>query len=162
MPKCYTKGSVRKGWFFVSNHFDPGPPLKPEDEFCACQPPSGTEYVKASGAGLLVTLAGGAAWFGVVLVTGRLWGFTTILVGLAAGWLINRAAGSHRSLGLGIISGAATVLATLCGYGLLWLPTLADRPVDRQFSWYDLLMVGLGAFMAYRLAGPTPKSNDKF
>lgn len=144
----------------MSNHFDPGPPLKPEDEFCACQPPSGAEYAKAAGAALLTVLIGGAGWFGVVLATHRLWGFTTVLVGLAAGWAVNKAAGSHRSLSLGLIGGVATVLATVCGYVLLYLPSLAERPVDRQFSWYDLIMVGLGVFMAYRLAGPKPKAKD--
>ncbi|HWI60852.1 MAG TPA: hypothetical protein VNT75_03340 [Symbiobacteriaceae bacterium] len=144
----------------MSNHFTPGPPLKPEDEFCACEPPSGGEYAKAVGAAFLIVLLGGGGWFGVVLATHRLWGFTTVLVGLAAGWAVNRAAGSHRSPSLGIIGGVATVLATFCGYLLLWLPMLGEAPLDRELSWYDLIMIGLGAFVAYRLSGPKPKSNN--
>ncbi|HYF92675.1 MAG TPA: hypothetical protein VD969_10510 [Symbiobacteriaceae bacterium] len=144
----------------MSNHYNPGPPLRPEDEFCACQPPSGAEYAKAAGVGVLTVALGGAAWFGIVLATHKLWGFTTVVVGLVAGWAVNRSAGTHRSISLGIIGGAATVLATICGYALLWLPFVDGAAVDRQFSWYDLLMVSLGAFMAYRLAGPKPKAND--
>lgn len=144
----------------MSNHFRPGPPLRPEDEFCACEPPTSFEYVKAAGTAFLILLLGSAGWFGVVLATQRLWGFTTVLIGLFAGWAIHRAAGSHRSLWLGIIGGVTTMLATAAGYGLLWLPMLADAPIDRQFSWYDLIMIGLGAFVAYRLAGPKPTAKD--
>ncbi|MDF2626894.1 MAG: hypothetical protein K0R39_725 [Symbiobacteriaceae bacterium] len=145
----------------MSNHFDPGPPLTPDKEFCACEPPSGTEYLRATGVAFLTALLGGIAWFAVVLFTHRLWGFTTVLIGLVAGWAINRSAGNHRSVMLGVFGVVATAFATLGGYLLLWLPFVSERTVDRSFSWYDVLMMGLGGFMAYRLAGPKPKAKDE-
>lgn len=145
----------------MSNHFDPGPPLRPEDEFCVCEPPSATEYLKAAATAFLTTLVGSGVWFGVVLFTHRLLGFTTVLVGLAAGWAIHRSAGRHRSVLLGVFGGAATVFATLGGYLLLWLPFIREGTVDRSFSLYDFLMIVLGAFMAYRLAGPKPRAKDE-
>jgi hypothetical protein len=145
----------------LSNHFDPGPPLKPEDEFCACEPPSGTEYVKAAATAFLLTMVGSGAWFAVVLYTHRLLGFTSVLIGLVAGWAINRAAGNHRSVTLGIFGSLSTVFATLGGYLLLWLPFIREGTVDRSFSLYDFLMILLGAFMAYRLAGPKPRAKDE-
>ena len=141
--------------------FDPGPPLTPEPEFCECEPPSGLEYAKAVGMAGAAVLLGGLGWFGVVLATQRLWGFTTVVIGVVAGWAINRAAGRHRSIGLGIIGGVATVFAAITGYSLLWLPFVSGIGVDRQLSWYDMVMGGLGSFVAYRLAGPKAKAKDK-
>lgn len=145
----------------MSNRYDPGPPLKPEEEFCACEPPSDTEYVKAAATAFLLTMVGGGTWFAVVLLTHRQWGFTTVLIGLAAGWAINQAAGKHRSIMLGVFGSLATVFATFGGYLLLWLPFVREGTVDRSFSLYDFLMIGLGAFMAYRLAGPKPRAKDE-
>jgi len=144
----------------VGRPLDPGPPLTPDPEFCSCEPPSGTEYAKASGMTVLAVLLGGLGWFLVVLVTQRLWGFTTVIVGVAAGWAINQAAGRHRSVTLGAMSAGATLFAAATGYALLWLPFVGGMGIDRQLSWYDLIMSGLGCFVAYRLAGPKAKAND--
>jgi hypothetical protein len=143
----------------VGTHFNPGPPLKPEDEFCACEPPSAAEYVKAAGITMLTVLLGGPAWAAAVVVTHRLWAITTVMVGLAAGWTVNKVAGGHRSLTLGIMSAAATALAWGIGNLLLFIPAFSGAR-NRSLSWYDLLMLGLGAFMAYRLAGPKPVSKQ--
>lgn len=133
---------------------DPGPPLTPDPEFCESDPPSTLQWFKAAGAAGLILLGGAAAWAGVVVATQHLWGFTTVFIGVAAGWAVNRASGMHRSIALGAVAGAVTVLASLAGYGLLWLPFLGSLVRDRQLRWYDLIIAALGAFVAYLLAGP--------
>lgn len=134
--------------------YNPGPPLTPEEEFCECQPPSGLDYVKAAGMALLTILAGGVVWLGVALVIHRPSGFTTVIVGFGAGWAIHWAAARRRSVALGIIAGAATVLAGLAGYVLTWLPLVRPITGSRPLSWFDLIIAGLGAFAAYRIASP--------
>lgn len=133
---------------------DPGPPLTPGDEFCESQPPTGLEYLKAAGAAGLVVVAGGALSFGITLVTGRQWAFAGVVLGIAAGWLVHRAAGRHRSRGVGLLAGASAFLAAAVGYALLWVPFLNHNGANRQLSWYHLFMTAVGAFVAYQLAGP--------
>jgi hypothetical protein len=132
---------------------NPGPPLTPAPEFCPCEPPSGLDLLKAAGVALLVTVLGAAGWFGIVVLTGRFRSLTTVLIGLAAGWLIHRAAGRHRSRTLGFMGAGATVLAAAGGYALLWVPFL-HHGAGRALTLYDLFMTGLSALVAYRLAGP--------
>lgn len=142
----------------MSRPLDPGPPLTPGEEFCESDPPSSGEYLRAAGAAVAVVALGAGAWVGIGLLTHRQWGFAAVFLGVAAGWLVHRAAGRHRSKSLGAIAAAAALLAAAAGYGLLWLPQLAPIAVDRQLSWYLLLMAGVGGFVAYRLAGPRPAS----
>ena len=138
----------------MSDRPNPGPPLVAEDEFCACQPPTTKEYLKASGASLLVILAGAGAWLGLVLLLQRIPGLAGVLSGPVAGWAVHRAAGRHRSLGLGILAAASSVLVSVVGFALLWLPIFARLKLPRQLGWYDLIMIALGALAAYSLAGP--------
>lgn len=144
----------------MSRPLNPGPPLTAEEEFCEHAPPTGMEYLKATGTAVLITLGGALSWFLIVLATRRLWGFSTVIIGVAAGWILNHAAGRHRSRPLGIMAASATVLAAMIGYGMLWLPFVDPKLADRQFSWYDLVMQALGAFVAYRLAGPKARPNE--
>jgi hypothetical protein len=139
---------------------DPGPPLTPGNEFCESEPPNGFEYLKAAGAAGLVVAAGGALWFASALLTGKQWAFTGVVLGVAGGWVVHRAAGRHRSRAVGLMAGASTVLAVALGYGLLWLPFLNHNSANRQFSWYHLFMLGVGAFVAYQLAGPRVPSKS--
>lgn len=143
----------------MGNHLQPGPPLIPGEEFCACETPSHVEYLKAVGSALLVMLLGAGGWSGMTVATGRIWSFTTVLLGMAAGWAVHRAAGRHRSRALGIIAGAAAILAVIVGYALLWAPFVRLPSAGWPLGWYDLFMAGLGAFIAFRLAGPKPKSS---
>ncbi|MFZ5825242.1 MAG: hypothetical protein ACOY94_13080 [Bacillota bacterium] len=138
----------------MSDRPNPGPPLVAEDEFCACQPPTAKEYLKASGASLLVILAGASAWLGLVLLLQRIPGLAGVLTGPVAGWAIHRAAGRHRSLALGILAAASSVLVSVVGFALLWLPLFSRLKLPRQLGWYDLVMITLGALAAYSLAGP--------
>lgn len=138
----------------MSDRRDPGPPLIAEEEFCACQPPSTMEYVKGSSAALLALVAGAVVWLGLVLLLQRISGLAAVLIALGTGWLVHRAAGRHRSAGLGIVAGAASVLASLLGFALLWLPYFDRWNLPRQLDWYQLSMIGLGALVAYGLAGP--------
>lgn len=144
----------------MSRRLNPGPPLTAEEEFCEHAPPTGGETFKAMGTALLITLGGALGWFLVVLATRRLWGFSTVLIGVAAGWTMHQAAGRHRSRTLGILAAVTTVLAPIIGYGMLWLPFVSPDLADRHFSWYDLAMLALGAFVAYRLAGPKAKTGE--
>ena len=140
----------------MNRPLDPGPPLTPAEEFCESDAPSSGEYVRAIGAALAVLAVGAGAWVGIGLLTHRQWGFTAVFLGVAAGWLVHRAAGRHRSRAIGVVAAVSAVLAAATGYGLLWLPQLAPIAVDRHLSWYHLLMAGVGGFVAYRLAGPRP------
>jgi hypothetical protein len=142
----------------VGRTLNPGPPLKPDPEFCDCEPPSGGEYARAAGLAFVVMLGGALGSLAVAVVTHRLWNYTTVLVGVAAGWAVNRAAGGHRSATLGIMAGTATLLAAGLGYSLLWLPFVSGVPINRNLALWDLLISGLGAFVAYRLAGPKPST----
>lgn len=130
---------------------NPGPPLAPADEFCACQAPSSKEYLKAGGVALLVICFGAGAIIGAALLSGQTWSVLTALVGAGVGWSVNRAAGRHRSVWLGVIAAAATGLAAGVGYlALRW----TDSPIIWGLPWTHLLMVSAGALVAYRLAGP--------
>lgn len=144
----------------MGHPFDPGPPLKAGTEYCPCEPPSPAAYAKALGAALLAILAGSAGWLVIGIVTGRLYSVTAVLIGLLAGWLVHIAAGRLRSIGLGIIAAAASILASGTGYALLWLPFLGKLPIDRQVSWYHLLMVAIGGAVAYSMAGQRTKSRE--
>lgn len=138
----------------MSNRRDPGPPLVAEEEFCASQPPGASEYIKASGAALAALLGGAVIWVGLVLLVQQVSGFTALLVALGTGWLVHRAAGRHRSVGLGIIAAVSSVLAVLLGFALLWLPLFDRMKLPRQLDWYQVSMLVLGAVAAYHLAGP--------
>lgn len=138
---------------------NPGPPLTPEPEFCESDPPDGLAYAKAIGVAFLMLIGGGVAWFSVAVITQRLWAVTTVVLGIVAGWAINRTTAGRRSLSLGVMAGAATVLAAAVGYIMLWLPLTGTAKIDKSLSWYDLVMGGLGAFVAYRFAGPKPTPN---
>jgi|GEM_PF-2584875 len=133
---------------------NPGPPLTPAEEYCACQPPSTGEYLKALAASLLFSLAAAGAWLLVTLVMQQISGLTSVLIGLAAGWTVHRAAGRHSSTALGVVAATASILASLVGFALLWLPALARVPLTRRLTWYELLLIGLGALVAYRQAAP--------
>lgn len=138
----------------MSDRPNPGPPLIAQDEFCACQPPTAKEYLKASAAALLIIVAGAGAWLGLVLLLQRISSLAGVLIALAAGWVIHRAAGRHRSLALGILAAACSVLAPLLGFTLLWLPIFSRLKLPRQLHWYHLIMLALGALAAYGVAGP--------
>jgi hypothetical protein len=131
---------------------NPGPPLAPVDEFCACQAPSGMEYLRAGGTALLVVLLGAGAIAGAALLSGQTWSVLTALVGLGLGLAVHRAAGLHRSVWLGVIAAAGTGLATGVGYLSL---TLSGSRISWGVAWTHLLMVAVGALVAYRLAGPS-------
>lgn len=138
----------------MSDRPNPGPPLIVQDEFCACQPPTAKEYLKASGAALLIILAGAGAWLGLVLLLQRISSLAGVLIALSAGWAIHRAAGRHRSLALGLLAAASSVLAPLAGFALLWLPGFSRLKVPRQLDWYHLIMLALSALAAYSMTGP--------
>lgn len=132
---------------------DPGPPLTAGEEFCPDEPPSAHEYWRASFAAMALgtVLAGG--WFVVAVATQRLWGVIVVLIGIALGLTVHRAAGRHRSYVMGAIAAGATLLAGILGYILLWMP-FVSASVDRRIEWYHPLMLVLALFVAYRLAGP--------
>lgn len=139
---------------------DPGPPLTPADEFCACEPPSTMEYVKAAAIATLAVIGGAGGWFAVALVARRLLAFPSVLIGAVAGWAIHQVAGRHRSVALGAMAAAATVFAATFGYSLLWMPFVHQPAGSWGLSGYDFLMAGVGGFVAYRLAGPRGRSRD--
>jgi hypothetical protein len=141
----------------MHKRLDPGPPLVPEDEFCACQPPGPAQYLWAIGASFLVALGGAIGWLTITVATQRMWTVTLVLIGLCAGWAVNKAAGRLRSVGLGVIAVVAAVIGGLGGYALLWLPFIDSRAIDRQLDWEHLLILALAGFIAYRMSGP--KSN---
>lgn len=138
----------------MSDRSNPGPPLVAEEEFCACQPPSAAEYLKASVTAVAVLLAGAGLWLGTVLLFQRISGMASVLIALGAGWAVHRAAGRHRSLLMGILAAAGGVLAPLLGFAMLWMPLFRDWKLPRQLDWYQLAMIGLGALVAFGVAGP--------
>lgn len=138
----------------MSDRRNPGPPLTAEEEFCACQPPTTGEYVRAFGAAFLLLIAGAGLWLGLVLLFQRISAASAVPIAAGVGWAIHRAAGRHRSLALGILAAVSAILATLAGFALLWLPAFARLPLARQLDWYHLAMLGLGALFAFSLAGP--------
>lgn len=138
----------------MSNPRNPGPPLIAEEEFCPCEPPGTAAYVWASGAALVALLGGAAAWLGLVLLLRTISGFTALLIAVGTGWLVHRAAGRHRSRALGIMAAAASLLAVLAGFAMLWLPLFAPMELPRQLDWYQIGMLVLGALVAYHWAGP--------
>ncbi len=139
----------------MGNRLDPGPPLTAGEEYCATESPSGTEYAKASLVALLLAATGAGVCFGVALATHRLWGVMVVVVGVMIGLAVHHAAGRHRSGALGGIAAGATMIASLAGYSLLWLPFVSPT-VDRSLSWVHLVMIGLGLFIAFLMAGPRP------
>lgn len=138
----------------MSDRSNPGPPLIAQEEFCACQPPTIREYLRAAAASALIVLAGAGVWIGLVLLLHRISGVTGLLIAVCAGWLIHRAAGRHRSLSLGILAATSSVLACLVGFALLWLPIFSRLILPRQLAWYHLIMFAMGALVAYGMAGP--------
>lgn len=141
----------------MGNPLNPGPPLDPGEEYCEADAPSGVEKARAVGAALLVTLAAAGSILLIGLVTGRTWAFAALVVGVAQGWAVNNAANRHRSRFLGIVAAGATFFSHAAGYLLLWLPLEALQKVSRSLSWYDLVMIGISVFVAYRLSGPRPE-----
>lgn len=144
----------------MGHPFDPGPPLEAGPETCPCDRPGAGEYVKASGAALLAILLGAAVWLAIGLAAQKVMSVTAVLTGLIAGQLVHLAARRLRSIALGIIAGGAALLASGTGYALLWLPFLGKLPVDRQLSWYHLLMLLLGSGLAYGIAGQRTKQKQ--
>jgi hypothetical protein len=138
---------------------NPGPPLAPEEEFCACQLPSGLEYLKASGVTLLLLLVGAGAVFGTALLSGRTWSFLNPLLGLVLGLAVNWAAGHHRSVWLGLIAAGGTGLAT--GVGYLALLGWQHGPISWGLPWSHVVMIAVGGLVAYRLAGPNAASRQR-
>lgn len=136
---------------------NPGPPLSPSDEFCACQAPSSKEYLKAGGVALLLIGFGAGVIIGAALLSGQTWSFLTALVGAGIGWAVNRAAGRHRSVWLGVIAAAGTGLAAGVGYLAL---SLSSSQIIWGLPWTHPLMVSAGALVAYRLAGPNAGSKQ--
>jgi hypothetical protein len=134
---------------------NPGPPLTPADEFCACQTPSGLEYLRAGGVALLVICFGAGVLIGAALLSGQTWSVLTTILGAGLGWSVNRAAGRHRSVWLGVIAAASTLVATGIGYLSL---RYTGSPITWGVPWAHLLMVAIGAGLAYRLAGPSAAS----
>jgi hypothetical protein len=146
----------------MSDRSNPGPPLVAGEEYCACQAPSAMEYLRACAATLLVLVAGAGAWLGHVLLLQTISGITAVLIAVGAGWLVHRAAGRHRSLGMGILAAAGSVLACLGGFALLWLPAFSRLTFPRHLGWYHLSMMALGALVAFGMAGPRERRSNKF
>ncbi len=142
----------------MSDQRNPGPPLLPEDEFCACQAPSTREYVRAAATGLGSLLAGAGAWLLVTLLMQRVSGAAFVLIGWGIGWAVHRAAGRHRSPALGFVAAGSSLFASLLGFALLWLPAMGRVPLSRRLTWYELVMIALGALVAYGQAAPRKRS----
>lgn len=138
----------------MSDPRNPGPPLVSEKEFCACEPPTAAENLRATAAALVALLVGAALWLGLVLLLQKISSVTALLIAVGAGRLVHHAAGRHRSVALGILAGASSLLAVLCGFALLWLPLFDSLKLPRQLDWYQIAMMVLGALAAYHLAGP--------
>lgn len=132
---------------------NPGPPLVADPEYCASEPPSDLDFVRALLIGGLGSLVATAGYFAVVVISGQLWSVIPVIAGAGLGLLVNRAANGHRSLSLGLIAAGLTLLASLLGYGLLWLPMVADY-IPRSIAWYHPVTLAIGIFLAYRSAGP--------
>ena len=143
----------------MSGPLDPGPPLVAGEESCPQDPPTRGEFTRAITIAGIATLCGAAAQFLASLATQRVWGFVTVLFGVVIGLLVNWAAGRHRSVSLGIVAAVATLGAALFGYSLLWLPFVTP-PVNRSLTWFHLIMLGVGLFIAYLLAGPRTEQRD--
>lgn len=136
---------------------NPGPPLTAGDEYCACAPPTAAEYAKAAGIAFLIAIGGVAACLGLALLTARLWSVTSVVVGVCAGLAIYRAAGRHRSVGLGIMAACTTILTAVTGYALLWLPVFNRTAVNRELTWYHIAIVAAASIMAYGFTGGKEK-----
>jgi MFS family permease len=139
---------------------DPGPPLTAAEEFCACEAPSTREYVRAVGAAFLVFLAGGLGWLGLAMVLQRLLVIPDVVIGVTAGWVVHQAGGRHRSRALGLLAAAAAMLAPAAGYSALWMPFVRQPSAGWRLNGWDFLMAGVGAFVAYLLAGPRDQPKD--
>lgn len=139
---------------------DPGPPLTAEPEYCPDDLPTGLECARGAFIATMAALLGGGLQLTASLLTHRVWGLTTVLVGLGIGVAVYFAAGRHRSRKLGLIASGATLLSAAMGYGLTWLP-LVDPAISRTADWYYLIMLGLGLFIAYQMAGPRPGAADE-
>lgn len=138
---------------------DPGPPPRAEEEFCACQPPSTAEYIRASAAASAWIVLGGGLWLGLTLLLQQTSALTSMLIALSPGWIIHWAAGRHRSLALGILAAVAGAGACLAGFGLLWLPALGRLPIPRQLDWYHLSLLGLGLLAGFGKVAPKNRNS---
>lgn len=138
----------------MSDPRSPGPPLVVEKEFCASEPPTTAENLRAGGAALVALVAGAVLWLGLVLLLQKISSLTPLLIAVGAGQLVHRAAGRHRSVALGILAAASSLLAVLGGFALLWLPFFERLKFPRQLDWYQIAIMVLGALVAYHLAGP--------
>lgn len=143
----------------MTRPLDPGPPLTAGDEPCLDAPPTGGEYARAAVIAALASLVGAGGWFLTALVTHRLWGVVSVVIGVVVGMAVHQAAGRHRALALGAIAAAATLAASGVGYALLWLP-IVPPAVNRQFTWYQLAVIAIGALISFLLAGPRTGPGD--
>lgn len=139
----------------MSGPVNPGPPLLIEPEYCACDLPTRSEYIRAGFSAILAVALGAVALIVSTLATYRLWGVVIVIGGIVNGFLVYWAAGRHRSLATGLMAVGATLLGPLIGYVLLWLPTVSPE-VDRALTWSHLVLTVVGCFVAYLLSGQKP------
>jgi len=135
----------------------PGPPLLPADEYCATDPPTGREMLRALGAAFAMLLLGSGGALVVFLAAGRPWGIVAVGLGPVTGGVVYLAAGQHRSAWTGSMAAGSVLCAMLLGYALLWSP-LAPLGLTRAVTWADPLLLLLGGTVAYALAAPMPWS----
>lgn len=133
----------------------PGPPLVPADEYCATDPPTGSDTLRALGVAFAMLLLDCGGAFGLFLAVGRPWGAVAIGLGLVTGGVVYLAAGQHRSALVGSMAAGSLLLAMLVAYALLWSP-LVPRGVSLAVGWTDPLTLLLGGALAYALGAPMP------
>lgn len=137
----------------------PGPPLQIEDEPCAHGPPSGRDYLRAATAILVVGAVGVAFQLTAALITHRVWGLATVIIGVLSGVAVHYRAGRRRSWQLGLMAAVGTLISGGLSYAFAWLPIITPSPGD-PVDWYYVAMLGLGVFIAFLLAGPRTEVPD--
>jgi len=143
----------------MSRHINPGPPLLIQPEYCATDPPTRLEYVKALATAAVTVAVGSITLMATALITQRVWGVVIVALGIVIGFAIHWAAGRHRSMYIGLIAVGATLLGPLIGYAMLWLPVIS-HPIDRTVNLSQPSMLALGSLIAYLLTGQrSPRKN---
>ncbi len=93
--------------------------------------------------------AGGAAWFGVVVVTNRIWYYLAFLIGVAAALAAERG-GRKPSKELGAVAGVATAIAMTASLYFIFRHMLSTELEDAQVPvWlglrgaFELIKIGV-------------------
>ncbi|MBS0375759.1 MAG: hypothetical protein JSR73_14365 [Proteobacteria bacterium] len=138
--------------------------------------PVPTQLGAAIGAGVASAVLGGLLWAAVVVATNYKTGIMAIVVGIIAGWVVQRV-GRSGAAPLGIVGAACALLGCVLGtlFTATWFiaqetgtgvgatlaqvlaPAHAVSIVTRSFSAMDVLFYGIAVYEGYKFATkPSP------